>query len=93
MIRKQVYLEPKHERELKKMARESGKTAATIIREALDRLISETRLDKERINAWNAERAFIAQWAAKGPVPGGQRRWRRDDLYDRKGLRYSDLPL
>jgi hypothetical protein len=87
MIRKQVYLDPKHERELKKMARESGKTEATIIREALDRLILETRLDKERMEAWNAERAFIDQWTAKGPVAGDQRRWRREDLYDRKGLR------
>ena len=87
MIRKQVYLDPKHERELKRMARESGKTEATIIREALDRLILETRLDKERMEAWNAERTFIDQWTAKGPVPGDQRRWRREDLYDRKGLR------
>jgi hypothetical protein len=88
MIRKQVYLDPKHERELKRMARESGKTEATIIREALDRLIAETRLDKERLEAWNAERAFIDRWAAKGPVPVSRRRsWRREDLYDRKGLR------
>jgi hypothetical protein len=87
MIRKQVYLDPKHERELKRMARESGKTEATIIREALDRLIAETRLDKERLEAWNAERAFIDQWAAKGPVPVSQRSWRREDLYDRKGFR------
>jgi len=51
MVRKQVYLDPKHERELKRMARASGKTEAAIIREALDRLISETRLDKERMEA------------------------------------------
>src|SRR5229473_423507 len=95
-IRKQVYLDPKHERELKRMARQSGKTEATIIREALDRLILDTRLEKERMEAWEAERAFIDQWMARGPVPAeqgsladkvGQRRWRREDLYDRKGLR------
>ena len=86
MIRKHVYLDARHERELKRMARESGKTEATIIREALDRLIAEIRLDKERTEAWNAERAFIDQWTAKGPVAGAQRRWRREDLYDRKGL-------
>jgi predicted DNA-binding protein len=61
MIRKQVYLDPKKERELKRMARETGKTEATIIREALDHLILETRLDKERMEAWNTERAFIDQ--------------------------------
>jgi hypothetical protein len=97
MIRKQVYLDPRHDRELKRMARESGKSEATIIREALDRLILDTRLEKERMEAWEAERAFMDQWMARGPVPakqeptagkvGHQRRWRREDLYDRKGLR------
>jgi hypothetical protein len=85
-IRKQVYLEARHDRELKRMARATGKTEASIIREALDRLAVDTRLEKERTEAWNAERAFIGQWMAKGPFPGRQRRWRREDLYDRKGL-------
>ena len=86
-IRKQVYLDPKHDRELKRMARASGTTEASIIREALDRLVMDTRLEKERLAAWKAERAFIDRWMAKGPVPGHRRRWRREDLYDRKGLR------
>jgi len=83
-IRKQVYLDPSHDRELKRMARATGKTEASIIREALDRLALDTRLEKERMEAWKAERSFIDDWMAKGPVPGRQRRWRRDDLYDRK---------
>ena len=86
-IRKQVYLDPGHDRELKRMARATGKTEASIIREALDRLAVDTRLEKERIDAWNAERHFIGKWMAKGLVPGRQRRWSRNDLYDRKGLR------
>ena len=83
-IRKQVYLDPSHDRELKRMARVTGKTEASIIREALDRLALDTRLEKERLEAWNAERVFIGQWMKKGPVRGRQRRWRREDLYDRK---------
>jgi hypothetical protein len=83
-IRKQVYLDAGHDRELKRMARATGKTEASIIREALDHLVLDTRLEKERLQAWNAEREFIGQWMAKGPVPGRQRRWRREDLYDRK---------
>jgi len=39
---------------------------------------------KERLEAWNAERAFIGQWMAKSSARGRQRRWRREDLYDRK---------
>jgi len=83
-IRKQVYLDPSHDRELKRMARATGKTEASIIREALDRLSQDVRLDKQRREAWKAERSFIDQWMAKGPVPGRQRLWRREDLYDRK---------
>ena len=86
-IRKQVYLDPRHDRELKRTARATGKTEASIIREALDRLVSDTRIEKERTQAWNAERAFISQWMAKGTVPGSKRHWRREDLYDRKSLR------
>jgi len=39
------------------------------------------------VEAWEAELAFIDRWMARGPVPAQQRRWRREDLYDRKGLR------
>ena len=44
----------------------------------------DTRLDKERIKAWNAERSFIDHWIAKGAVPGRHRHWHREDLYERK---------
>ena len=36
MIRKQVYIEPRHERMLKRRAKQRGVTEAEIIREALD---------------------------------------------------------
>jgi hypothetical protein len=83
-IRKQIYLDPRHDRELRRMARATGKTEASIIREALDRLIRDTRIEKERMEAWKDERSFIDQWVAKGPVLGHRLRWRRDDLHDRK---------
>ncbi len=66
------------------MARESGKTESTIIGEALDRLVLETRRQKLLVEGWDAERAFIDQWMAKGSVPGDRPRWRREELYDRK---------
>jgi len=65
------------------MARASGKTQASIIREALDLLISDTRLEKERMEAWEGERLFIDKWVAKGPVLGHRLRWHRDDLHNR----------
>jgi hypothetical protein len=82
IISKQVYLSPRQERELRRMARESGETESSIIGEALDCLILRQKL---REKAWNAERAFIEEWMAKSPVPGDRPRWRREDLYDRKG--------
>jgi hypothetical protein len=82
-IRKQVYLDPSHDRDLRHMARASGKTQASIIREALDLLIRDTRLEKERMEARKAERSFIDQWVAKGHVLGHRPLWRRDDLHDR----------
>jgi hypothetical protein len=38
MIRKQVYIEPRHDRMLKRRANQRGVTEAEIIREALDRV-------------------------------------------------------
>jgi hypothetical protein len=38
MIRKQVYIEPRHKRMLKRRARQRGVTEGEIIREALDGL-------------------------------------------------------
>jgi len=69
------------------MHRKSDKTKTTVTRETVARAISDTRIENERMEAWKVERAFIDQWMARGPVPAQQRRWRREDLYDRKGLR------
>jgi antitoxin ParD1/3/4 len=41
MIRKQVYIRPKQERLLKRLARKTGKTEAEIIRDAIDRQTEE----------------------------------------------------
>ena len=53
-----------------------------------DKTKTGIRIEKERREAWEAERAFIDQWMARGSVPvPGVARWCREDLYDRKGLR------
>ena len=83
MIRKQLYFEPRQDRALKRLARQNGKTEAEIVRQALDRLVEDTVRDKERLKAWEETKEFIRQRMAKGPVPGGGRTWKREDLYDR----------
>ena len=86
MIRKQLYIEPRQDRELKRLARQNGKTEAEIFREALNRLVEEKKRKANPARAWQETEAFIEQWIAKGPVPATGRRWRREDLYDRKCL-------
>ena len=83
MIRKQVYIEPRQNRSLKRLARQAGKIESEVIREALDRLAEGTEREKERLKAWEEEKRFIRDWIAKGPVPGGGRTWKREDLHER----------
>jgi len=85
MVRKQVYIERRQERLLKRWARKTGKTEAEIIRQALD-LHTPPEIRTEELNrAWEQEKEFIRRLMAKGPVPAtpGGRTWRREDLYDR----------
>jgi len=86
MVRKQFYIEPRQNRLLKRLARQTRKTEAEIIREALGRLAQEIEREPERLKAWEEEKAFIRLRMNKGPVPGGPRTWKREDLYDRPGL-------
>ena len=81
MVRKQVYIEPRQETLLKRLARDTGVTEAEIIRQAIDRQTQVTLFSRRDLNAWRQERAFIQSLIQQGPVPGG-RRWRREDLYE-----------
>ncbi|MBI3667898.1 MAG: hypothetical protein HY236_16980 [Acidobacteria bacterium] len=83
MVRKQFYIEQRQERQLKKLAKKTGMTEAAIIRRALDVQVHGLEEAEDRVQAWQEERAFIESWMKKGPVEGGGRKWRREDLYDR----------
>ena len=82
MVRKQIYIEPRHEALLKRLARETGATEAEIIRQAIERQVKVLIFPRRDLSAWQEERAFITQLIQQGPVPGG-RTWRREDLYER----------
>lgn len=82
MIRKQVYIETRQERMLKRLARELGITEADLIRQGLDQVLQAGVTVTPSLEAWERERAFIKRWARKGTVKG-KRTWRRQDLYDR----------
>ncbi len=81
-IRKQIYIDPLQEIQLKRISHVTGLSEAEIIRRSLSSRLNAT-LDRPRdLSAWERELAFIEQWIAKGPVAGG-RTWKREDLYDR----------
>ena len=88
MIRKQVYIEPMQDTILKKRSRMLGITEAEVIRRAIDTqvvLIHSRLRDQE---AWEREKAFIAELMAGGPV-SGCRKFRREDAYEERLSHYG----
>ncbi len=81
MIRKQVYIEPLQNVNLKKQAKKLGITEAEIVRRAIDRQMALLAPGLRDPSAWQREKAFIAQRIAGKPLPGG-RKFRREEAYD-----------
>ena len=81
-VRKQVYIEPRQELLLKRLAREQGVTEAEIIRRAIDRQTRSVFFPRLNPAAWEAELAYLRRLAAEGAVRG-ERTWKREDLHGR----------
>ena len=88
MIRKQVYIEPRQDAILKRLARTLGLTEAELVRRAIDQQGAATPAGMRDLAAWEREKSFIAQRMAAGPV-SSQRRWRREDVYEERLSRYG----
>jgi hypothetical protein len=87
MIRKQVYIAPQQDKMLKRLARQSHKTEAEIIRTAID-AHAQSLMDKEkRMKAWRAIEATADRM--KQLPPAATRSWTREDLYDRYDRAHS----
>jgi hypothetical protein len=80
-VRKQIYIEPRHELLLKHLMRETGMSEAELIRQALDRREGLMPFPRDQ-RAWQEELAFIAQLMEKGSAPG-KRSWKREELHER----------
>ena len=95
MIRKQVYLEPRQDLQIKQLAKERGTTEADIIRKAVDLLLAEVRRQHRAQAAWEEAQALMEARAAQAVqnVQTEERTWTRDELYaerlDRDG-QHSD---
>ena len=87
MIRKQIYLEPRQDALVKRLAEAKGTTEADVIREAIDAHAGRPSFSQHRLEVWQQERAFINQLMEERPDEVGAsgdagRKWRREDLYD-----------
>jgi hypothetical protein len=82
MIRKQVYIEERQERILKKTARKLGVPEAELIRRGIDQTlrpdIPAVRTD---VGAWTQEKQFIAQLRQR-PATAKVKHWTRAELYE-----------
>lgn len=81
-IRKQIYIATAQEKQLKRLTALTGLSEAEIIRQALDEHTANYRLVARNLAAWDAEKSFLEDLIAKGPV-SGNRNWKREDAYDR----------
>ena len=81
-VRKQVYIEPRQDVFLKRLAKEWNVTEAEIIRQAIDQHTRAFHFPKRDLAAWEKERSFILQLIRQGAAPG-QRAWQREDLHAR----------
>jgi Arc/MetJ-type ribon-helix-helix transcriptional regulator len=81
MVRKQIYLERRQDRELKRLARRTQKTESELIRAGLDALLEEQQARRRRKAAMKRFLGCIDERMAKGPLPG-KREWKREDIYN-----------
>jgi hypothetical protein len=88
MIRKQIYIEPLQDVNLKKQAKTLGITEAEVIRRAIDSQMSLLVPGLRDLSAWEREKAFIAQRMAGKPLPGGSK-FRREEAYEDRLKRYG----
>ena len=88
MVRKQVYIEARQDRLLKRYARQRGATEAGLIREGIE------LLGRRATAALSRERAVREFWAfaqkrAAMKVPQTGRQWTREELYEERLARQS----
>jgi hypothetical protein len=87
MIRKQVYIAPQQDRILKRLARQTHKSEAEIIRTAIEEHARSARDAESRMKAWRAIEATADR--LKELPATATRSWTREDLYDRYDRSHS----
>jgi hypothetical protein len=90
-IRKQIYLEKKHDQQLKRLAEARGVSEAEVIRQSLEQRFAEpiTRPVPGNPAAWKAAHDTMLRLLEAGPLPKEGQRWTRDELYEERLSRYD----
>jgi len=88
MVRKQVYIEPRQETQLKQQVAETGMSESEIIRKAIDRWLEEQARQHQAQETWAKARVLMEERYVQEAVPGG-RTWARDELYEERLSRYD----
>lgn len=83
MLRKQIYIDNKQERLLKRKASDLRITESELIRAGIDKVLQTGVVVSKDISAWEREKKFLLALMKKDEVKGG-RTWQRKDVYDRK---------
>jgi hypothetical protein len=87
MVRKQIYILPKQEEGLKRLAEQRGASEAELIREAIETMLQSGPNPEAKKSlpadeaAWQAILAFVDQRRQEG-VTGAPYKWKREDGYD-----------
>lgn len=90
MVRKQLYIEERHEKALKRRAKALGVSEADIVRQALDAMLSEGK--RALVPGHNqALRELLdrATQFSKDQKRSRSPRYRREDLYEERESRWS----
>ncbi len=88
MIRKQIYIEQRQERLLKRRARELRLTEAELIRRSIDAAASPLPPLPRSKEAWKEILAYVRRHRSMD-VPQTGRRWTREELYEERLERLS----
>lgn len=91
MIRKQVYIDPRHDRMLKRRAGQRGVTEAEIIREALDSVEVGVLPGRREVDPAAARKALAFMRSLSASPTGASRRrtFTRESLYEERIGRWA----
>jgi ribbon-helix-helix CopG family protein len=88
-VRKQIYLDQRQNRQLKRLAEARGVSEAEIVRQLIASQAQATSALPPDRAAWEAAHRTMLNLLAQGPLPNRKRSWKRDDLYEPRLSRYG----